>query len=603
MTLLSHSAGSVNFYGNLAQLSASYPAVTYDGFDATTSDFGPVWSIGGAWSVGSALPNSYTPPGTGAVPTTVAAKLGQTVSVFDFMTAAQIADAQAGTLTLDMTAALQAAINTALAVYLPKANYLISSQLNFPNKGQKFFGDGHQATFITVNGPNAGFVAGIFNITSLESGPEFERFCLNCAQPAAPANYAALSVYPPMIYINVTPRVRITDVRLTGGINGVYMNGNCGGGTFTRVESGCYGRNWFIDGNLDVTQWVHCQVWPFSSTGIMTTQQQTVFITSGNCYGFYSLRNDYFNWIGGLFLCGNSAFFGLSGSGNSYGTFVGTGFDTFGGLTVNSGQVIAAGCTFSVGGILGAITLPAQNAATHTGGILNIVGGGLQVGSSSTMGNSAAFYSNSTTGGLTIDGMEMALTSADPVIAVVVAATDTSVIRIVNNGLLRQGSGVYTVPILSILGGAGTIANNTCQPNVSATGNINFLEMGTSIGPYHVSGNNNYNWGISITGSTVASAGTISIPPVFGDAMPIVTVTGTTNVFGITYTLVGVTAPYAGQIQTFRFAGILTVGSGVVGTASNPILNGRTNFTTAAASTLTLQLQANGNWQEIGRCA
>ena len=54
----------------------------------------------------------YAPAGTGAVATTVQAKQRETVSVFDFMTAAQIADVQSGAATLDVTAAIQAALNT-----------------------------------------------------------------------------------------------------------------------------------------------------------------------------------------------------------------------------------------------------------------------------------------------------------------------------------------------------------------------------------------------------------------------------------------------------------------------------------------------------------
>jgi hypothetical protein len=53
---------------------------------------------------------TYTPGGTGAVTTTVQAKLRQIVSVFDFMTAAQIADVQAGTLSLDVTTPIANAI-------------------------------------------------------------------------------------------------------------------------------------------------------------------------------------------------------------------------------------------------------------------------------------------------------------------------------------------------------------------------------------------------------------------------------------------------------------------------------------------------------------
>lgn len=82
---------------------------------------------------------SYTPAGTGAVATTVQSKLRETVSVKDFMTAAQIADAQAGTLAVDCLSAFQAALasfpNTPGAypgsyageLRIPKGSYYLSN--------------------------------------------------------------------------------------------------------------------------------------------------------------------------------------------------------------------------------------------------------------------------------------------------------------------------------------------------------------------------------------------------------------------------------------------------------------------------------------------
>jgi len=68
-------------------------------------------------SVPSASVSQYNNGSTGSVATTVSAKLKQSISVFDFMTSAQIADVQAGTLTQDVTAAIQAAL-----IALPQIN-------------------------------------------------------------------------------------------------------------------------------------------------------------------------------------------------------------------------------------------------------------------------------------------------------------------------------------------------------------------------------------------------------------------------------------------------------------------------------------------------
>ena len=68
----------------------------------------------------------YTPAGTGAVATTVQSKLRESVSVFDFMTAAQIADVQAGTASVDVTAAIQAAHAASKQVHYPRGKYRIN---------------------------------------------------------------------------------------------------------------------------------------------------------------------------------------------------------------------------------------------------------------------------------------------------------------------------------------------------------------------------------------------------------------------------------------------------------------------------------------------
>ena len=125
--------------------------------EVSVSDLGTVLSDGGSALVG------YLPAGTGAVATTVQTKLRESVSVFDFMTAAQIADVQAGTASLDVTAAIQAAIATGKDLFWPSGVYLISGQLvgvgAWRGEGQgdvygsTFTGSG---TFIKLSGANGG---------------------------------------------------------------------------------------------------------------------------------------------------------------------------------------------------------------------------------------------------------------------------------------------------------------------------------------------------------------------------------------------------------------------------------------------------------------
>jgi hypothetical protein len=80
---------------------------------------------------------------TGAVARWVEDKLSESVSVFDFMTEAQIADVKAGTLTQDVTAALTAAFSCGRKkIYAPEGVYLFTSQLVVPNL-VKVHGDGY----------------------------------------------------------------------------------------------------------------------------------------------------------------------------------------------------------------------------------------------------------------------------------------------------------------------------------------------------------------------------------------------------------------------------------------------------------------------------
>jgi len=89
---------------------------------------------------------------TGSVATTVRSKLRETVSVFDFMTAAQIADVRANTALLDLTTTIQIALNTGKSLFFPEGSYLITAGLLFTVDYQAVFGVGYKSRIICNTG-------------------------------------------------------------------------------------------------------------------------------------------------------------------------------------------------------------------------------------------------------------------------------------------------------------------------------------------------------------------------------------------------------------------------------------------------------------------
>ena len=147
----------------------------------------------------------YTPAGTGAVAKTVQTKLRESVSVFDFMTAAQVADVQARTLSTDVTAAIQDALTYAAANYIdlhfPSGNYRVTSNISMPltsnyQRSYRLTGDGKDyGTIITLDGAavTTGFSftssgVGVYQFWGEISGIKFT--CVNSAARAVTFNYA-----------------------------------------------------------------------------------------------------------------------------------------------------------------------------------------------------------------------------------------------------------------------------------------------------------------------------------------------------------------------------------------------------------------------------
>ncbi|WP_426271582.1 hypothetical protein ACN9MB_09150 [Dyella kyungheensis] len=129
--------------------------------------------------------------GAGAVQRTSQDKMRDVVSVFDFMTAAQITDAKVGTQIYDMTAAMQAAHNTGNRVYYPSGNYKFST-ISFSSGG--IVGDGPGKTILTSTNATT---ANLITYTGTGGGPQvplFRDFLLQAANTKADG--AALSFIP-----------------------------------------------------------------------------------------------------------------------------------------------------------------------------------------------------------------------------------------------------------------------------------------------------------------------------------------------------------------------------------------------------------------------
>lgn len=88
----------------------------------------------------------YKQPGAGAVAVSQAVKLQEQCSVFDFMKPAMVADAKAGTAALDATAAVQAAIDGCVSVYINPGKYRLTSQLVTRGANVRLYGAGELAS-------------------------------------------------------------------------------------------------------------------------------------------------------------------------------------------------------------------------------------------------------------------------------------------------------------------------------------------------------------------------------------------------------------------------------------------------------------------------
>jgi len=191
---------------------AVYRAIgTGGGGSAPATPADVLTNLGLSPPTGSAL-IGYTNGATGSIPRTVASKLQESVSVFDFLTAAQIADVQSGALTLDLTTEINSAVVAAAGKQLnfPAGSYLYSGGATL-GTGTVISGDGRNTTLIysAVAAPSS-----LFNAAGYGSGLQHIGFKAHVTQTGG--NYVTLG----------SAETYITDFTMDGDFNGIYMSGS-----------------------------------------------------------------------------------------------------------------------------------------------------------------------------------------------------------------------------------------------------------------------------------------------------------------------------------------------------------------------------------------
>lgn len=285
----------------------------------------------------------FTRSETGAQARTLLDKLRDTVSAFDFMTSAQIADVRAGTGLISVTAALQAAINTGKTVMCPNGTYLLTDVLTMSTAGQVLRGEGKYTTVFKVTSASFNMsAAAVINMTSGEPGAVVRDLTILFTQPDS-ATRASYNQYPPAIKATAVPRFVVQDARILQAWNGISMTGNSGGAQIDGLDLFSYNVGIDISGALDSVRITRLHWYNFAATA----NQITVFYMSPNV-GIQAARADDIHISDGLFIGALGIRFYDAGSGGPFGNVTNCDFDTSSGVKMEAGKIQFAACLFTL---------------------------------------------------------------------------------------------------------------------------------------------------------------------------------------------------------------------------------------------------------------
>ena len=215
------SAGRVSTGEIWLTAGSNYKFVLKTSTDTTIATWDNITGINGTGITSNASNVQYDPAGTGAVSTTVQAKLRQTVSVKDF--------GATGDGSTDDTTAISNAITYVStnggAVYFPAGTYKTSSTLTISSPNVTLYGDNKDASIILAN-------ADSFNVITIGTGANYTEIRNLCVKGGATTDTTAQ--YSILCSTASTPtKVTIDNCRLTNANSGISI----GSGTYWSVTN------------------------------------------------------------------------------------------------------------------------------------------------------------------------------------------------------------------------------------------------------------------------------------------------------------------------------------------------------------------------------
>lgn len=200
----------------------------------------------------------------------LASRAGDEVNVMSYMTEATRAQVRNRDRSADVTAAIQAALNTGRRVYFPSGDYPISGPLTYGVQGQRIVGAGVNSSRIFVKNSYASSTAVLTAPVGDSTG--IDQISLSFDQGSANSR-ATLKRFPAALDIRFSSRFKIGHLRIENAWDGINADkgaattpANPGGMDIGLLEIGAYNNGFALHGAEDFVHatTVHC--WPFGIT-------------------------------------------------------------------------------------------------------------------------------------------------------------------------------------------------------------------------------------------------------------------------------------------------------------------------------------------------